>query len=143
MHFWGLSHKFYINCFFHTLISDSKLILFWSSGRRGRDSDCWNVFHFLAHYCYSSYNSSLRVSTKGTEIILFEGALLVLPTEVWVAEVNTGGNWPEQKFKLFNLFRNTFWSEDFCEIYFLSWNFFERKQIFCEFLTLRVWLAPY
>ena len=27
--------------------------------------------------------------SKGTEIILLEGALLVLPAEVWVAEIHT------------------------------------------------------
>lgn len=34
------------------------------------------------------------VSTKGTEIILLEGALLVFPTEVRVAEVDACGNRP-------------------------------------------------
>ena len=32
--------------------------------------------------------------SKGTEIILLEGALLVLPAEVWVAEVHTGRHGP-------------------------------------------------
>ena len=58
------------------------------------------MFHSLAHNCSYLW----FVSTKGTEIILLEGALLVFPGEVWMAEVDAGGNRPEQKFKHFNLF---------------------------------------
>ena len=32
--------------------------------------------------------------SEGTEIVLFEGALLVLPAEVWVAEIHTGRHGP-------------------------------------------------
>ena len=42
----------------------------------------------------------LFVSAEGTEIVLLERALLVLPTEVWVAEVDAGGNRPEQNFNV-------------------------------------------
>ena len=53
-------------------------------------------FPFFLHIFVSKV-----VSTKGTEIILLEGALLVFPTEVRVAEVDASGNRPEESIKFY------------------------------------------
>ena len=53
-------------------------------------------FPFFLHISVSKV-----VSTKGTEIILLEGALLVFPTEVRVAEVDACGNRPEESIKFY------------------------------------------
>ena len=53
-------------------------------------------FPFFLHISVSKV-----VSTKGTEIILLEGALLVFPTEVRVAEVDACGNRPEESIEFY------------------------------------------
>ena len=37
------------------------------------------------------------VSSELTDIVLFEGAHLIFPREIWVTEVNTRGSRPENK----------------------------------------------
>ena len=83
---------------YHPLMEKASFYLLASrkSMRQAYDVRCLGLvlreLIFVEHFLIYNIQvfSTWKFSTKGAEIILFEGALFVLPTEVWVTEVNAG-----------------------------------------------------